>query len=273
MSAMSVFASVLCAVDASSLATRVFRHAAGLAAACGADLTVLTIAPHDTRRAEVKVRAMMRAALAIDADPPDTPHLRIVHLAIGQPVDAILEEVRHGVDVVVVGTHARSDVSRWLLGSTSASLLEEAACPILLVPPGRVEIVTVIDHQATFHPQAVLAAVDLHDHDHRLLALASELAALAKSPLTVMTVADAATTDEAATAELRARVRHLGPAPVDHVIVQRGVVPQAIDQAAVAEHAELVVMGVRAWGGSEPGDTARAVLRTRDAVVLAVPAA
>ena len=270
---MSVFSSVLCAVDSSSLATRVFRHAVGLAGACGADLTVLTITPHNTRRAEVQVRSMMRAALGLDADPPDSPHLRIVHLSVGQPVDAILEEVRDGVDVVVVGTHARSDLSRWLLGSTSASLLEEALCPILLVPPGQVEIVTVADHHATFHPDAVLAAVDLHDRDHRLLSLANELAALAQCPLSVMTVADAATTDEAATAELRARVQHLGPAPVDHVIVHRGVVPKAIDQAAVAEHAGLVVMGVRAWGGGEPGDTARAVLKTRDAVVLAVPAA
>jgi nucleotide-binding universal stress UspA family protein len=273
MSPVSIFSSVLCAVDASSLAPRVFRHAAGLAAACGADLTVLTITPHDTRRAEVQVRSMMRAALGLDTDPPDSPHLRIVHLSVGQPIDAILEEVRDGVDVVVVGTHARSDLSRWLLGSTSASLLEEALCPILLVPPGQVEIVTVADHHATFRPSAVLAAVDLHDHEHRVLALASELSALVQCPLSVMTVADAATTDEAAATELRARVQALGHTPIEHVIVQRGVVPAAIDQAAVAEHAGLVVMSVRAWGGNEPGDTARAVLKTRDAVVLAVPAA
>jgi nucleotide-binding universal stress UspA family protein len=273
MSAMSVFSSVLCAVDSSPLATRVFRHAAGLAGACGADLTVLTITPHDTRRAEVKVHSMMRAALGLEAEPPVTPHLRILHLAIGQPVDAILEEVRDGVDVVVVGTHARSDLSRWLLGSTSAALLEEALCPILLVPPGQIEIVTVAEHHATFHPEAVLAAVDLHEPEQRLLALASELATLAQCPLSVMTVVDAATTDEAAAAELRARVQHLGRAPIGHLLVQRGAVSKAIDQAAVAEHAGLVVLGVRAWGGSEPGDTARAVLKTRAAVVLAVPAA
>jgi hypothetical protein len=40
----------------------------------------------------------------------------------------------------------------------------------------------------------------------------------------------------------------------------------------VAEHAGLVVMGLRARGHGLPGEIATAVLKTKDAVVLAVPA-
>jgi nucleotide-binding universal stress UspA family protein len=269
---MSVFSSVLCAVDSSSLASRVFRHAAGLARQCGARLTVMTITKGDTRRADAEVRSMMRSVVPIDAAFLNDMQLRVVHLAVGQPVDAILEEVRGGVDVVVVGTHAKSDLSRWLLGSTSASLLREAACPIMLVPPGQVEIATVDARGATFHPGAVMAAVDLEEQNARQLVLASQLAALSGAPLAVMTVAHDGITDEAAEAALAARAHGLTPAPAK-VFVRRGAVPDTIDQAALAEHAGLVVMGVRDWGRGEPGQTARAVLKSKDALVLAVPSA
>ncbi|MGD9905036.1 MAG: universal stress protein [Vicinamibacterales bacterium] len=268
---MSLFSSVLCAVDASSLASRVFKHAVGLASLCGARLTVMTITPGDPHRAEAAVRSMMRAVVPIDARFLDDLHLRVINLAVGQPVDAILEEVRGGVDAVVVGTHARSGLSRWLLGSTSASLLREAPCPVLLVPPGELEVVTVDTQGATFHPGAVLAAVDLDERNGRQLLVARQLATATGAPLTLMTVAAAALPDDAAEAALRERA---GEIPGDvALVVKRGDVPEAIDQAAHTAHAGVVVMGVRDWARGEPGHTARAVLKNKDAVVLAVPPA
>ena len=59
----------------------------------------------------------------------------------------------------------------------------------------------------------------------------------------------------------------------DVVIHQRMAVADAIDQAALAEHAGLVVMGIRGSARSQPGDTARAVLKSMDALVIAVPPA
>lgn len=268
---MPVFSSVLCAVDASSLASRVFKHAVGLAGRCGARLTVMTITKGDTRRADAEVRSMMRSVVPLEAGFLDDLQLRVAHLAMGQPVDAILEEVNAGVDVVVVGTHGKSNLSRWLLGSTSASLLREAPCPVMLVPPGQLEIVTIDKQGTTFHPGAVMAAVKLEEQNDRQLPLAGQLAALAKAPLSVMTVATGTTTDEAAEAALRERTRGLGPDV--KVFVRRGAVADAIDQAALAEHAGLVVMGIRGSARSQPGDTARAVLKSMDALVIAVPPA
>ena len=270
-SEMAVFSSVLCAVDGSSLAPRVLRHAIGVAAACGAKLTLLSVSSGDAHPAEAAVAAMLRDVLPRGASYVGEPRIRAVRVSIGQPVDAILEFAREGTDLIVAGTHAKSGLSRWLLGSTSASLLQQAACPTLLVPPGELEIVTLNADTARFHPGTVLAPVDLAEENPRQLALASQLAGLARQPLVLMTVTALDMTDEGAEAALRARAKAIG-GPVDRVLVRRGVVAEAIDHAAIAEHAGLVVMGLGARGHGIAGEIATAVLRTKDAAVLAVPA-
>lgn len=44
----------------------------------------------------------------------------------------------HGIDLIVVGTHGRNVVQRFLLGSTSEVVLHNATCPVLTIGP-RVE--------------------------------------------------------------------------------------------------------------------------------------
>jgi len=45
----------------------------------------------------------------------------------------------HGIDLVVVGTHGRKAVQRFLLGSTSEVVLHNATCPVLTIGP-RVDV-------------------------------------------------------------------------------------------------------------------------------------
>lgn len=266
---MAVFNSVLCAVDASHLAPRVLRHAAGIAAACGARLTVLTATGGDQRRAHDAVTALIAGLPAGAAS--GAVDVKAVQLALGQPVDTILDHARDGVDLIVAGTHGKSGLSRWLLGSTSAALLADATCPVMLVPPGELDIVTVETHGAALRPGAVLAAVDLDEQNTAQLTVAGALAALAGQPLVLMTVAPAGTDDATAERALRERAQGLG-LTVARVLTGRGAVATAIDRAAVAEHAGLVVMGLRAREVGTPGAIADAVLNAKDAVVLAVPA-
>jgi len=48
--------------------------------------------------------------------------------------DAIVTEARHGkFDLVVMGTHARTGVSRLVMGSVAEQVLRHAPCPVLLV--------------------------------------------------------------------------------------------------------------------------------------------
>lgn len=268
---MAVFSSVLCALDGSALAARVLRHAIGVAGACGARLTLLTVSAGDTSRAEAAVAALLREVLPAGASYVGSPRIRGVRIAVGDPVDAILEIAREGFDLIVAGTHAKPNWSRWLLGSTSAGLLEQARCPTLLIPPGDLDIVTLEAQGVRLFPGTVLAPVDLEEHNAAQVRLAASLAGVARQPLALMTVAPAGVTDEAAEASLREYGAQAG-AVVDRVLVRRGVVAEAIDRAAIAEHAGLVVMGLRPRGHGVAGEIATEVLRTKDAAVLAVPA-
>lgn len=269
---MAAFTSILCAVDFSRLAPRVLRHAVGFAGVCGARLTVLTVTDVDPREAEAKVRSMLHDVVPAGAPYVTTPAVQVVHVALGRAADAILGRARDGTDLIVAGTHSKSGLSRWLLGSNSAAIMEEAMCPTLLVPPGDLEIVTLTADAATLRPGTILVAVDLAEHNERQMALAGQLASIANQPLALMTVVGTGTTDAEAEGALRVRAEALGPGRADRFIVRRGLVPDQIDQAAVAAHAGLVVMGLRARGHGRPGEIASAVLKTKDAVVLAVPA-
>lgn len=54
----------------------------------------------------------------------------------GQPADQILAAAREwDADVIVIGTHGRSGVSRLVLGSTAESVVRHAPCPVLVIKP------------------------------------------------------------------------------------------------------------------------------------------
>lgn len=57
------------------------------------------------------------------------------HVAIGTPAHEICRYVEHhGIDLVVMGTHGEGILRRLVHGSVSKSVVEGAACPVLLVP-------------------------------------------------------------------------------------------------------------------------------------------
>ena len=60
------------------------------------------------------------------------------HLVTGDPVSAIIAEAsKPGYDVVVVGTHGRTGMTKLLLGSVTEKLIRLSPIPILTVPPAR----------------------------------------------------------------------------------------------------------------------------------------
>lgn len=53
----------------------------------------------------------------------------------GEARDVILEEAAaRGADLVILGTHGRSGLERWLLGSVAAGVLRRASCNLMVVP-------------------------------------------------------------------------------------------------------------------------------------------
>jgi len=56
---------------------------------------------------------------------------------LGDPADVILAtKEKLGADLVVMATHARRAVARWILGSVAERVVRESTTPVLIVHPG-----------------------------------------------------------------------------------------------------------------------------------------
>ena len=256
---------VLCAIDTSELAPRVLRHAVGLASAMQSRLVVLHVGD---------LAALDLERQLLDAIPYGAPYLGdpAVRVERGPAVDVILD-VADELDagLIITGTRARAPVTRFLLGSTSAELLQRTARPVLLVSPGDLDVLTLSHDRMVLHVGSVLAAVDLEESNAAQLAWASHFAAIAKQPLQLMTVARDAVSNHDAAEALKARAHGLEPVAPRACIVRRGQVAEEIARCAIAEDAGLIVMGLGAEHRGSPGKVAAAVLEKHEALVLAVP--
>jgi nucleotide-binding universal stress UspA family protein len=59
-----------------------------------------------------------------------------IDTAFGRPAEEIVDYAdREGMDLIVMSTHGRSGLSRWLLGSTADKVLRGSHLPILLIRP------------------------------------------------------------------------------------------------------------------------------------------
>jgi nucleotide-binding universal stress UspA family protein len=141
---------VLCPVDFSEYSAAALRMAGGLAKTLGAELTVLHAqhleAPVYFTEAQIRalkgqLRRSIRAARTMVTDfvrkhlPRDLP--RSIQVVEGNPVAAILRAVSNSkADLVVMGTHGRTGLTKIRLGSVTDSVLRQITAPILTVGPG-----------------------------------------------------------------------------------------------------------------------------------------
>mgnify|MGYP005843961153 CR=1 FL=1 len=57
---------------------------------------------------------------------------------MGPPAEMIIKAAEeHRADAVVMCTHGRSGLSRWILGSVTNKVLSAAPCPVFVIPPQR----------------------------------------------------------------------------------------------------------------------------------------
>lgn len=63
-----------------------------------------------------------------------TAHDCSLQVAVGTPFQEIVRYVeRHGIDLIVMGTHGRTGLRHLLLGSVAERVLRQAACPVLTI--------------------------------------------------------------------------------------------------------------------------------------------
>jgi universal stress protein A len=62
------------------------------------------------------------------------PRQLTVRVEAGEPSDVILHVAKEGgVDLIVMGTHGRSGLSRLLVGSVAEAVLRRSVCPVLTI--------------------------------------------------------------------------------------------------------------------------------------------
>lgn len=139
---------VLVPVDLSPFSWSVLPWAETLASACGARIDLLhvldvfptaglyglyyaaaaDVTPHVAALAEAEMKTHVAALTAAGFD-------AAAHVEIGPPADGIVHYARaHDVDVVVVASHGRTGLSRFVLGSVAEKVAHAAPCPVLVVP-------------------------------------------------------------------------------------------------------------------------------------------
>jgi nucleotide-binding universal stress UspA family protein len=258
---------LVAAVDLGPQTARVLYHAAGFARLLDLKLKVVHVSADVSAAAHDRVLSacLTAAPYQLDLQPED------VLVRAGCVSEMIAREAQRArATLVVMGARGHGAVASLFLGSTSEAVLRSASAPVLLVPPGDLDIVSIGD-RAALSSGPIIAAVDLTAHCERQLGMASLLAHIGGQPLILMTVAKSRMSDHGAGEQLRQRAHGLEPKRPSALIVRRGTVSEEIARCAAAEHAGLVVMGLRASPKGQPGTIAIAVLKTRQAFVLAVP--
>ncbi|WP_396625909.1 universal stress protein [Luteitalea sp.] len=147
---MSVFRTIVAAIDFSETSDDALRVACELAATHGSALHLLHVIPDARQQAwSVEAPGLDFSALQQEsiADAERMLAARTLPVTVGIPqivrtVVAGLPAAReiaqyaasHGADLIVVGTHGYGPVRRLVLGSVADRVVRLAPCPVLTVP-------------------------------------------------------------------------------------------------------------------------------------------
>jgi nucleotide-binding universal stress UspA family protein len=121
---------ILFPTDYSDISANAGRTAAQLAGHFGARLHVVHVIPPvtDPGPAGALPRAIAKLGPGVDVD-------IVTAILTGRPAREIAEyAARHDIDLIVMGTHGRTGVSRALLGSVAEAVVRRAPCRVLTVP-------------------------------------------------------------------------------------------------------------------------------------------
>lgn len=186
----------------------------------------------------------------------------------------------HGIDLVVVGTHGRKAVQRFLLGSTSEVVLHNATCPVLTIGP-HVDVPRIF----SLTLDNILFAAALAGQSKRAIEYALALAAERNAQVTLLHVLP----EESRNWADRTRVlrfamdemQRLLPADASSccktgLAVDAGDPAERIVQHARDEKADLIVMGLAGnsdFGFKGSSGVTHRVIGAAPCPVLSVPAA
>lgn len=157
---------------------------------------------------------------------------------LGDVIPGLIQE--HKIDMVVVGTHGRTGLSKMLIGSGAEKIYRSAQCAVLTVGPEALA--------AGWKPRRILCPVDLQGAPHPALRYASSLAQDNKAEFLVMAAMPMVPWQHRSHSEVETctRLESLVPdCPNAQFLVRWEPAGEAILRAAAYREADLIVMGVR----------------------------
>ena len=297
--------SILCPVDFSASSRRALEYAVGIGRWYGAGVTALHVFPN---LPVIDAVPLYRGQpLVLKEQDPATVRKELEAFAgsVSQGTPVVTELLQAadvqrailghaasiGADFIVMGTHGRSGIERVLLGSVAESVVMDAECPVMLVPPGArhdgqplpvpfSRIVCGIDFAATTRQAFDMALQLAEEADaHLTLVHAIEVPPELQVPQTVDEV-DVEAARTAAEAEALRHLRELVPTEARvycklHTDVREGRADRTIVDTAFDRQADLIVLGSRHHNALDRlffGTNTHTVLAWAPCPVLAVPA-
>jgi nucleotide-binding universal stress UspA family protein len=140
------FRSILCPVDFSDHSRLALQYAVAIGLRGGALLRVVYVndpllvaaaaaALHDRHFAKRSAHEL-QGFIDATVPPPTRAQLHVMpHVSIGHPSDQILKAAeRRATDLIVLGTHGLTGADRLFMGSTTLSVLQRTAVPVLAIP-------------------------------------------------------------------------------------------------------------------------------------------
>jgi nucleotide-binding universal stress UspA family protein len=294
-----MFDRILVPVDFSEGAQRAFGHGALFAAAFGSTLELVHVVEHVGqanhafwatepalagelhRQALASAEASMARLLP---SLPVAPGTRVESRVLSGTLPATLAEhaAESHASLMVLATHGRTGLSRWLLGSVSERLLRAAPCPVLIARGGPAE------GQPSL--RRLLVAVDLSEHSRAALHVAGAIAERLGAELEIL-YAWAAPFYAAADhfdAELFERIRQSARGELDEFVasaqlpaglaaqasIVSGTPTERIAERIQASQPDLLVLGTHGHGGFRRlvlGSVAEATVRYAPCAALVVP--
>lgn len=199
---------LLVPLDGSSLAAQAIPYVRALAAP-GAEVLLLWVVPEpETLRGGVTGRVLFSEEDILRADEEAAQKalgavaerlrrvdgaLRVeVAVAVGDPAEAIVEvAAERGADLIVVASHGRGAVGRWVFGSVADRVARTAPVPVAIVRPVAGEGAPVADVTVAGR-QRLVVPLDGSDLASRALAVAGQLAKRLGLPILLLNVVEPA---------------------------------------------------------------------------------
>ncbi len=247
---------ILFATDFSEASMKAFPCAASLAKKFGASvfacyiITPTSLATAAPQSAPYFYEAEYEAATKELDNIVHSPELEGIKtkalLSSGILGDALQEEIKQNhIDLIVAGTHGRTGLRRFLLGSAVEGICRVATCPVLTVGPDQPSSRIKLDN--------ILVPTDLSEESMRALPFVVGLASAYGAKVTVLHVLPEETAGNPDTQKLSEPVcrnmvdifePRLAPLKAEFVI-EPGETVETILKVAHEKSADMIVLGVR----------------------------